>query len=115
MEFRFEKNIKIINNLLLYCRSHGAKEYHLDISFQKDISAYRIEAELNNYSEKEMSSLAEILNTPRQHEIEHNFWGLSGEADLAPELELIGMMIDEAEVSYENGLLVIEVRRREGG
>jgi len=113
MEFKFEKNLRIMNDLLAYCHNRGADTYHVDIALSTELSVCRIEARLERYPEAAVSQLLELLQTPRQHEVEDSFWGLSGDLDTDPELELIGMMVDEADVSYANGRLVIETRRLE--
>ncbi len=114
MKFKFEKNMRIIADLIAYCHKLGAVDYHVDMSLGKEVSVYQISCPIATISLEKLEELCENLNAPRQHEIEQNYWGLSGDMDTGQtELELVGMMVDEANITYENGTLSIVVRRIE--
>ena len=59
----------------------------------------------------ELYNLKKILNTNRQHEVEEYYWNLGGECELEGELSLVGMMIDKAEISYNDSILSIKIYR----
>jgi len=113
MKYRFQKSVHILNDLITYLHQIGSADFHIDMRLRKNVSVCMISAPVPNMSEDEVKRLKDTLNTPRQREVEQNFWGLSGEADTDPELSLVGMMVDEAMVDYTNGLLTIVVKRLE--
>lgn len=57
--------------------------------------------------------MANILNTPRQYEVENYYWNLGGECEFDSELTLVGMMINSAKISYKDGNLKISIIREE--
>ena len=64
-------------------------------------------------AQEELEYLTYILNTPRQHEIEHYYWSLGGECEFDSELTLVGMMINSAKVYFKDGILKISIIREE--
>ena len=115
MKHEFEKNMRIMTDLLIYCHELGAADYHIDMGRESDGYHCCITCSLAGIPDKVLSELERALNIPRQKEIEQNFWGLSGEVATDTELTLVGMMIDEATVTYENDALVIRCMRAVGG
>jgi len=113
MDFIFEKNMRIISDLLVYCYNRGARHCQVDVDWNAGVSTCEIRAALDHCSEAQLGDLRELLDTPRQHEIEQSFWGLSGDVDIDPELALIGMMVDRADVTFAGGWLTIRVERAE--
>ena len=105
MKFKIEKNIKIINELIAYFYKLG--------TIDDENSYFNIYGQVDNISKDELESLASILNTPRQHEVENYYWNLGGECEFDSELTLVGMMINSAKVSYEDGILKISIIREE--
>lgn len=112
---RFEKTLRIVNELMLCCYQLGCAEFHLDMDLQPTYALYGIRATLDEIDERELTRISECLNTPRQPEIETNYWGLGGQSDSHSELQLVGMMVDEAVVRHENGELSIQVKRYRKG
>ena len=51
------------------------------------------------------------LSTKRQHEIEEYYWNLPSDYDSESQLSIVGMMIDFAEVIYDNNILTIKLSR----
>ena len=113
MKLRIEKNLKIINELIAYFNRLGNSNVHIDLSNDADNSYFNIYGEVNSISKDELESLIEILNMPRQHEIEQYYWTLNGESEFDSELTLVGMMVNNAKVSYEGGILKISLIRSE--
>ena len=111
MKFKIEKNLKIINELIAYFYKLGTIDVHIDLSSDNDNSYIDIYGQVDPISEDELNSLATILNTPRQQEIEHYYWNLGGECEFDSELTLVGMMINSAKVSYKDGILKISIIR----
>ena len=111
MKVEFEKNMLIASELLSYSHLKGASEYHLDVKVTKEGTVFIIKAFPTSISEDDMNLLLKRLNAPRQREMEQNYWSLSGESEITSELLLVGMMIDEAEVRHEDGMLTIQLKR----
>ena len=111
MKVEFEKHMHIAGELLSYCHSKGATEYHLDVKGLSDGTAFTISASPAVISDSDMELLNKKLSVPRQKEMEQNYWELSGESETSSELLLVGMMVDEVEVSYDGIALTIRLKR----
>jgi len=111
MRTNFEKSLKIAGELLSYCHKRGADDLHLDINLGAKSSVIEIKARQAELSEHDLSQLTKLLNAPRQREVEQDFWELMGESEDSCELTLIGMLIDEALVTFESGMLDITLFR----
>ena len=63
--------------------------------------------------EHRISALRQWLALPRRREMEVSYGTLSGGGEGAPEMALLGMMVDDARVEYssENNQLLVELRR----
>ena len=113
MKFKIEKNIKIINELIAYFYKLGTVDVHIDLSSDNENSYFNIYGQVDSISKDELESLANILNTPRQYEVENYYWNLGGECEFDSELTLVGMMINSAKISYKDGTLKISIIREE--
>jgi len=111
LKVEFEKNMLIASELLSYSHLKGATEYHLDVKVTSKGTVFIIKAFPASITDEEMELLLKRLNAPRQREMEQNYWGLSGESEITSELLLVGMMIDEAEVTHEDGVLTVCLQR----
>ena len=113
MKFKVEKNIKIINELIAYFYKLGTIDVHIDLSSDNENSYFNIYGQVDSISKDELESLIDILNTPRQREVENYYWNLGGECEFDTELTLVGMMINSAKVSYKDNILKIAIIREE--
>ncbi|MGL5149132.1 MAG: hypothetical protein ACRC7N_00985 [Clostridium sp.] len=113
MKFKIEKNLKIANELISYCYHFGSDDVSMDIRNTSESTKIHIKAKLESFSDDNLSDLISTLNVPRQHEVEQYYWHLSGESEFDSELSLVGMMIDEAKVSFEECTLNLEIIRKE--
>ncbi len=111
MKLKFEKNMRIITDVAGYCFLLGARNLHMDMNITPAASHITITAELAYVAEEKLQELSEVLNTPRQHEMEQNYWNLAGGEEIDGELLLAGVMVDEADVEYDKGWLRIAIRR----
>ena len=111
MKYRFDKNMRIMADLMTYCHQLGALDYHIDMKHAEGVSHCTIRCAVPSIDPERLAELDTELNRPRQKEIEQNFWGLSGENDIDAELTLVGMMVDKATITYENGQLTIHCIR----
>ena len=113
MKYNFEKNLRIINELMTYLHKLGSKDIHVNLQRNESTTCFIIWGKINNIDHDELNSLKNILNTKRQHEIEEYYWHLGGECEEDGELSLVGMMIDTADISYENNILTLKIYRND--
>jgi len=113
MKTRFEKNLRITGDLMLYCHHHGATELNSNIVEGDGIITYTIKAFPVDLSDGQLEGLTKRLNAPRQKEIEQDYWELMGESEDFSELTLVGMLCDEANIVYENRTIVFTLIRND--
>lgn len=113
MKFNCEKNLKIINELVMYFNKLGNSDVHIDLAHDKNNAYFKISGTVINLPKEELDNLTKTLNVPRQYEIEQYYWSLSGESESDSELSLIGMMVNSATITYVNNLLTIIIVREE--
>ena len=111
MKAEFEKKMRIASELLSYCHLKGAVEFHVDMIDKNGSCIFKITASPVNITGESLEKLNARLNAPRNAEMEHDYWGLTGESESFSELMLVGMMSDEAEVGYDNHVLTITIKR----
>ena len=113
MKLRYEKTIRILTDLLGYCRYLGAREFQSDFKLMPDKTTIVVSAAVAAISTPQFEELDINLRIPRQPEVEQNYWNVMGNEDTEPDLSLVGMMVDVSEISYQNGILTITVERFE--
>ncbi len=113
MKFKLEKSIRIINELIVFFNNHGATDININFISNESNSNYIISAKINPLSQDDLLLLSNTLNLPRQHEVEEYYWNLGGDSEDSSELDLIGMMIDNSTITYENDFLTINLIRDE--
>ncbi|MGL4362140.1 MAG: hypothetical protein ACRCSG_02540 [Cellulosilyticaceae bacterium] len=117
MRHEFKKVSRIIDELTTFFLEHEAKEVDFKISVKKDREIINIEASPINNMRKIIEELQHVLSCPRESEIEEYYWELAGECDYSAdstELSLIGMMIDSANIDYDEEHISLELVRRKG-
>ena len=112
MRTEFEKYMKIAGELLSYCHMQGASRFYLDLKESDEDVVFNITALPVSIDKKEMKQLLKDLQAPRRREMEQNYWGLGGRSEIASELLLIGMMVDEVSVVNKDESLTIKLIRR---
>lgn len=113
MKHNFEKNLRIVNELMTYLHKLGSKDIHVTLQREESTTYFIVWGKINNIANDELESLKNILNTQRQHEVEEYYWHLGGECEADPELSLVGMMIDKADISYEDNTLTFKIYRND--
>ena len=109
-----EKARRIIDELLTYFFSHEINQSHVDITFASDGFHTTIQGTCEQLP-SDIYDFLEMLNTPRDRDLESYYDELlGGHHSLHEEKDynLLGMMIDEADILYENQQLRIEVFRQ---
>jgi hypothetical protein len=112
MKYKVEKCFQILTDLMTYCHSLGAKRYHLD--FHPDVKECEIlvQAEIDEIPEEVLEELKVAFEQQRQQEVEEMYWAISYDADSPCEPTLLGMMLDNSAVTYENKILTIRATRK---
>jgi hypothetical protein len=106
-----QRNIKIIDELMSFCYKNNCENIKIDISCQSNITTIILNADIPNIKEKDLIYIKKSLDTPRYHEMEEYYWSLTGDDPDSTELSLVGMMVDESEINYNNPLLEIILKR----
>ena len=112
MKHEHQRNIRIIDELITFCYKCGADNIMMNIA--KDDTQYtlNVEAKVTDLSSETLTLVEKFLSAPRCHEMEEYYWELTGEDDTDCELGLVGMMIDDAEIFYEDSILRITLIRK---
>ncbi len=108
-----KKSIKLVNELMNFYFSVGIKSVQVKVEHDKRKTEICITGEIEDISLKQLEDLEMSLNTAREKQVEEYYWELAGENNQSQELSLVGMMIDKAEVNYENNELMIKIAREE--
>jgi len=111
MDHEIKKISKIIDELITFFLLHGTDK--MNVSIESTEECYKIHIDCNNIncSDKKVQLLNNYLNSPRQPEVEEYYWELTGESDIAPELSLVGAMIDKAEIDFKGTSISITLYR----
>lgn len=111
MKQRYERNVRILNDILGYCHYLDCNEFKVDFLLDDGGSRITVYARIDALPPGEIKRMETFLNVPRQHEVEQHYWNISGIEEIDNELTLAGIMVDKANVSYENDILTIAVER----
>lgn len=111
MKFRFEKNLKIINELMTFLHKLGSNNINVTISTEEKSTNFLLSGEVPNLNEEKLENLVNALNTHRRHEIEEYYWNTLGDYETDSQLSIIGMMIDKSEITFNNNILTIKLYR----
>lgn len=113
MKFKREKLIKIMNELLHFCLSIDMKDLDIKLSSYPNRGEVTVSGYSYNPPIKRLKELEHILNAPRQEELEEYYWSLLGDGHGMQELEMVGTLVDNGKITYEDEILTIYVCRRE--
>lgn len=111
MKTRFEKNLRITGDVMLYCHHQGAVDLDCNIREIGDRIEYKITASPVYLDDAKLEELKKRLSAPRRREVEQDYWELMGVSQDFSELTLVGMLSDEAEIVYEDYMLTITLLR----
>lgn len=106
-----QRNISLLSEFTSYLVNLGCDDIHIDFKTKDDAITLNFSAINSELTEKNITKLTSLLNTPRRQDIEEYYWELNGNENFYSELSLIGMMIDEAEVYYVDNVLNVSLIR----
>lgn len=93
---------KIIDELINYFFKIGSKNIHIDVLDEKKQYIITFTCDTKKIKEEDINLLVKCLNTDKSEEMEEYYWELTGECDTDSELSIVGMMIDDFEISINN-------------
>ena len=111
MKHEIKKISKILDELVTFCFKHGTNNMNISVENGETFFKIKIHTDNIDCDNKRVKLLKDLLNMPRQTEIEEYYWELAGENDHDTELSLVGMMVDEAEVEFQDTALTITLYR----
>lgn len=111
MKYDIQKISKITEEIMDFFFTNSAQK--INISVENTDHAYIIEVWSCNVkcTEEKIMIFNELLNVQRQREMEEYYWQLAGSDLDGEEYNLVGMMIDEAEVDFKNPELRVKLTR----
>lgn len=106
-----QRNISLLSEFTSYLVNIGCDDIHIDFKTNDNVITICFTSINPNLTSKNINKLNTLLSTPRRKDIEEYYWELNGNENFYSELALIGMMIDEAHVSYDNNTLKVSLIR----
>lgn len=101
---------KIIRELSLFFMMHGYNTYQMHMNMEKQISYLTFD--IDNLEEEILINLKEKIMRDREMEVETYGWELLGEMDSKSELEVVGLLIDDLEVSTKKETTTLKFIRK---
>lgn len=96
-------------NYLFYM---GATE--VDIKYRETAEQFEIlcRSNFDDDAERKIEKMKRLLSVEKHEEMEEYYWALAGDCDVANELPLVGMMVDESRVRHEGSMIEIALYRK---
>ncbi|MGL5378590.1 hypothetical protein [Clostridium sp.] len=111
MRHEIRKISKMIDELTTFCLENHADDVQINIKNLDDKEVISVTAYHIKDIKSATAKIRDFLSYPREREMEEYYWELAGEADRGEELGLVGSMIDEARIDYNEEQLYIELIR----
>jgi hypothetical protein len=111
MKHEVKRISKILDEIITFCFLHGTKNMQVNIENHDEYFKIHFESDNIDCNDIRVKQLKDLLNCPRQEEIEEYYWELAGECDRDTELSLVGVMVDKAEVNFKGSSLSITLYR----
>jgi len=109
-----ERTRRIVDELLIYYLKHNIEQFNVQVNYEER----QVAVEIQGQCEKEPADLdlfSQMLKIPRNPNIEGYYDELLGVHDSSrtkPDYQHLGMLIDQAEVNYENNNLQVKLIRK---
>ena len=102
---------KIIDELVSYFFKVGSKNIHIDVLEEKLYYKMTFVSDIDSIKEDDINKLVKCLNCEKSAEVEEYYWELTGECNSDSELSIVGMMIDNFEVSIKDKQMELVIYR----
>lgn len=111
MKYEVHKISKIVEEIIDFYYSHSSK--NVDISIKDTSDSFIIEFQSDKIvsTSDKIDKFRELLNVQRQREMEEYYWQLAGNDLEGEEYNLVGMMVDKAEVEFKDPSLKVKLVR----
>jgi hypothetical protein len=96
MKYEIQKISRIVDVVIDFFMTHSSSKINISIEDAPDRYIIVIQSENINCNPEMANKLNRLLNVQRQREIEEYYWQLGGNDVEGDEINLIGMMVDEA-------------------
>lgn len=112
-----EKIAKILEELTMYFFALGATHITSGIVKEEGQTVITFRGNYHPDNKDKLSCIEKYLNEPKNDGIEDIYWELAGSGDPGEtsQLLLVGMMIDRAEIEFEEQYLSLKVYRKNKG
>ncbi len=106
--------MRIIDEIVGFCCRRGSKDLNINYNIDNiDITVIKIIAVGVNLTTDDLQLLHDTLSQHRQREMEECYWLITGDDSYGDELSLIGVMIDDYTLTYEDKVLTLNAWRNE--
>jgi hypothetical protein len=106
------KSIKILEELIRYFTYNGIRDLAVRYTSTTETLIISVSGETAT-PPKDLAELERLLKTPRRLEFEEYYWSLLGASTTRNELDILGTLVDNARVTYENGIVTVMIERKE--
>ncbi|WP_139905077.1 hypothetical protein [Clostridium thermarum] len=100
-----KKISNIIGELTMFFFSIGATDISLELQDKDEKFILYLRCNYSDAQEAKISKLVKALQCPKGEAIEEHYWGLAGNSEWDVEFTLIGVMVDDFEITYKDNLL----------
>lgn len=104
------KAVKMLNEVMIYFISHGMSDLEIVLSLQKSKTSVSVSAYTKTQPD-DLDEVSESLLNPRQPEVEDYYWRLLGSNNKNNQLHLLGALVDDAQIMYDENKLTIQLNR----
>jgi hypothetical protein len=112
MKQRCMKSLKIANEIMSVLTHDQAYILESKLKFKRHETHFYFTLKPNRFSDQELKDFLEMLNLPRQSEMEEYYWSLLGENKSDDNILVVARMIDEATAQVEGDTLAIHIIRK---
>ncbi len=104
------KAVKMIDEIMIYFINHGMSDLEIALSLKGNKTSVFVSAYTKKQPE-DLDEVSESLLHPRQPEVEEYYWRLLGTNNKTNQLHLLGALVDDAKIMYEENKLTIQLIR----
>ncbi|OON99213.1 MAG: hypothetical protein ATN35_00195 [Epulopiscium sp. Nele67-Bin004] len=111
MKRNIKKVSKIVNELTMFLLEHQSTNIKVGVRNFDDKVVITAVAEDIEKMDIAVTNLKKSLSYPRTREIEEYCWELTGESETESGLAIVGSMVDEATIDYDETQLYVQLTR----
>lgn len=104
------KAVKMLDETIIYFLNHGMSDLEISLSLKGNKTSVSVSAYTKKQPE-DLDEVSESLLNPRQPEVEEYYWRLLGTNNKNNQLHLLGALVDDAKIMYEESKLTIQLIR----